>query len=66
MYDKAACDWLKANRDHWMKWIPQTLSPKPRIYLGGMFTLSGPNWRQPGTVPGKSDYIYIIIIRYVT
>ena len=51
-YEEAACYWLRKNRRHWRRWVPENLSNKTQIYLGGMFPLSGPNWRQPGTVPG--------------
>jgi hypothetical protein len=52
-YEDAACSWIRANTKVWEKWLPPNLSNKTVIFLGGMFPLSGPFWRQPGLVPGK-------------
>ncbi|XP_048752685.2 atrial natriuretic peptide receptor 2-like isoform X2 [Ostrea edulis] len=46
--EKVACDWLKDNEVTWRSWIPPDLSHKPRIFLLGMFPLSGSLWQQPG------------------
>ena len=50
--ERTACEWLQNNTDKWSLWLPENLSTKQRIYLGGMFPLTGPYWRQPGIVPG--------------
>lgn len=52
-YDETACAWVKSNREKWTQWMPQNLSSKTKIYLGGMFPETGPYWRQPGIAPGK-------------
>lgn len=52
--EKVACDWLKDNEVTWRSWIPPDLSHKPRIFLLGMFPLSGSLWQQPGLKAGKS------------
>ncbi|ELU06196.1 hypothetical protein CAPTEDRAFT_136189, partial [Capitella teleta] len=51
-YDETACAWVKSNREKWTQWMPQNLSSKTKIYLGGMFPETGPYWRQPGIAPG--------------
>ncbi|KAK2146668.1 hypothetical protein LSH36_590g02059 [Paralvinella palmiformis] len=59
-YELAACEWIRANEPLWQEWLPPILSSKTTIYLGGMFSLSGPFWRQPGLIPGVQmavDYI---------
>lgn len=50
--EKVACDWLKNNEVIWRQWIPPDLSHKPRIFLLGMFPLSGGLWQQPGLKAG--------------
>ena len=53
-YELAACEWIRANEPLWQEWLPPILSSKTTIYLGGMFSLSGPFWRQPGLIPGNT------------
>jgi hypothetical protein len=53
--EKVACDWLKDNEVTWRSWIPPDLSHKPRIFLLGMFPLSGGLWEQPGLKAGKFE-----------
>jgi len=50
--DEIACDWIKNNDHLWSQWIPKNLSSKTPIYIGGLFPLTGPHWRQPAIVPG--------------
>jgi len=53
MMEQAACEWVRNNEAIWQTWLPDTISSKQMIYLGGMFPLSGPYWRLPAVVPGK-------------
>lgn len=48
-----ACQWVQNNEQKWEKWLPTSLMEKPKIYLGGLFPLSGKTWSQPGLVEGK-------------
>ena len=50
---EAACQWVHNNKRIWQTWVPKNLSNKTRIYLGGMFPVTGPFVRQPGIVPGE-------------
>ena len=52
--EEAACKWVRHHGNVWHQWMPKNLLTKKRIYLGGMFPLRGPYWRQPGIVPGTS------------
>ena len=59
--EEAACQWVRHNGHVWHKWMPENHMTKKRIYLGGMFPLMGPHWRQPGIVPGtlcRSAHIF--------
>ncbi|KAK3589102.1 hypothetical protein CHS0354_017444 [Potamilus streckersoni] len=47
-----ACDWVHKNSDTWEKWLPQNLSNKTKVYLGGLFPISGLYWMEPGLVQG--------------
>ena len=51
--EQTACSWLRNNRNLWFKWIPENVSSKMPIYLGGMFPLTGPYWRQPAILEGR-------------
>jgi len=51
--EQVACNWLQENENVWSEWLPEGLSSKPMIYLGGLFPMDGPFMRQPGIVPGK-------------
>lgn len=51
--EEAACSWVRGNEDVWSEWLPEVLSSKQMIYLGGLFPIDGPFWRQPGIVPGE-------------
>ena len=48
-----ACSWVKDNKHVWSEWIPQHVQHKPKIYLLGLFPLSGDKWKQPGLPQGK-------------
>jgi len=50
--ESVACEWARENALQWMKWIPETVSSRTPIYIGGLFPLTGPHWRQPAIVPG--------------
>ncbi|CAG5120744.1 unnamed protein product [Candidula unifasciata] len=47
-----ACRWVQGNEHRWEKWLPISLMEKPKIYLGGLFPLTGKSWSQPGLVEG--------------
>jgi len=51
--EDGACNWVRENEDVWSEWLPELVSSKQMIYLGGLFPIAGPFWRQPGIVPGK-------------
>lgn len=57
--ERAACAWVRDNKERWKNWIPENLSSKTPIYLGGMFPITGPLWRQPGIVPGMDLTYYL-------
>ncbi len=48
-----ACDWVRDHEELWRAWMPEMKSHKTPIYLGGMFPMAGPRWREPGILPGK-------------
>lgn len=54
--EQTACNWVHANEHQWERWIPEGLSSKTPIYIGGMFPLTGPYWREPGIVPGQLKF----------
>jgi hypothetical protein len=58
--EQAACEWVRNNEPLWQSWLPETLSSKPVIYLGGMFPLTGPYWRLPAVVPGQSVFAFCL------
>lgn len=47
---KVACSWVKEHENIWKQWFPKNISTRKKIYLGGLFPLSGPFWTQPGLV----------------
>jgi len=51
--EEAACSWVRENEDMWSEWMPVMSSSKQKIYLGGLFPIDGPFWRQAGIVPGE-------------
>jgi len=50
--ERTACEWVRNNEESWTHWMPEGLLSKKRIYLGGMFPITGPYWRQPAIVEG--------------
>lgn len=50
---RVACQWVRDNRDVWEKWLPPTFTEKPKLYLAGLFPMSGGFWPQPGLVEGR-------------
>ncbi|KAK0061791.1 venus kinase receptor [Biomphalaria pfeifferi] len=50
--DQIACQWINNNSAKWDLWLPNRLREKPKIYLGGLFPMSGKIWSQPGIVEG--------------
>ncbi|XP_074645062.1 uncharacterized protein LOC141914425 [Tubulanus polymorphus] len=48
---EVACEWVRENKDIWKHWIPPDLTNKTKIYLGGMFPLTGRHWTGPGLLP---------------
>ncbi|KAK7475017.1 hypothetical protein BaRGS_00033764, partial [Batillaria attramentaria] len=50
--EKIACSWVRENRDVWEAWLPPTFTAKPKLFLAGLFPLSGRKWPQPGLVQG--------------
>lgn len=50
--DEIACAWVRDHETIWKTWLPENLSNKTRIYLGGLFPLTGQYWMEPGLVQG--------------
>jgi len=55
---EVACQWIHENEDVWKTWMPENLSNKTKIYLGGLFPMSGPYWSEPGLVQGNCILFY--------
>ena len=54
--EEIACAWVanETNHEHiWKFWLPENLSNKTKIYLGGLFPMTGNYWMEPGLVQGK-------------
>lgn len=51
-YDTIACDWLKANEDHWRFWVPSVDTEKTKIYIGGIFPMGGKVYTARGIMAG--------------
>lgn len=50
-----ACAWVRNETNYeriWKFWLPENLSNKTKIYLGGLFPISGNYWMEPGLVQG--------------
>jgi hypothetical protein len=47
-----ACKWIQENKDVWTAWLPPTFTEKPKLYLAGLFPLSGGYFMQPGVEEG--------------
>ncbi|XP_046552230.1 guanylate cyclase D-like [Haliotis rubra] len=50
--DDIACRWIHHHNSTWKAWMPKDLSNKTKIYLGGLFPISGELWTAPGLVEG--------------
>lgn len=48
-----ACQWVQENRNIWEKWLLPTFTEKPKLYLAGLFPMTGGYWPQPGLVEGR-------------
>ena len=48
-----ACSWVRDNEAIWKSWLPHNLSNKVKIYLGGLFPMTGHYWMEPGLVQGQ-------------
>ncbi|RUS70621.1 hypothetical protein EGW08_021618, partial [Elysia chlorotica] len=48
--EEVACKWVQDNPKRWGSWLPQSLKEKPKIYLGGLFPLTGTDWAEMGLV----------------
>ncbi|GFN92404.1 guanylate cyclase [Plakobranchus ocellatus] len=48
--DEVACKWVQDNSKRWESWLPQNLREKPKIFLGGLFPLSGIGWADMGLI----------------
>lgn len=49
-----ACSWVRDHEKTWKAWLPENLSNKTKIYLGGLFPMTGRYWMEPGLVQGRS------------
>ncbi|XP_060571812.1 uncharacterized protein LOC132729992, partial [Ruditapes philippinarum] len=50
--DEIACAWIQNHEKVWKTWLPDNLSNKTRIFLGGLFPITGQYWMEPGLVQG--------------
>lgn len=50
--EETACSWVQENRAVWEKWVPVSLTKRPKLYLAGLFPLTGGYWTAPGLVVG--------------
>lgn len=53
--EEIACAWVRNETNYetiWKWWLPENLSNKTKIYLGGLFPISGNYWMEPGLVQG--------------
>ena len=50
-----ACRWMRQNTDIWKKWKPegQTLHLERTLYIGGIFPVTGPHYKDRGMVTGE-------------
>ncbi|XP_076448850.1 uncharacterized protein LOC143285448 [Babylonia areolata] len=47
-----ACRWVRDHPHLWHTWLPFSMSARPKLYLAGLFPLSGDAWIQPGLIEG--------------
>ncbi|GFR05086.1 insulin-like peptide receptor [Trichonephila clavata] len=45
-----ACHWMRENIYVWDKWIPVDNKNKTKLYIGGIFPISGIYWKQGGVI----------------
>lgn len=64
--EQTACDWLQHNQDIWIEWLPENIGGKTPIYIGGLFPITGPFWRQPGIVTGEPIKTLLVIYIRIT
>ena len=50
--EQIACDWIHDHEHIWRTWLPDNLTNKTKIYLGGLFPMTGHYWIEPGLVQG--------------
>ena len=52
---QVACRWMRQNTDIWKKWKPegQTLHLERTLYIGGIFPVTGPHYKDRGMVTGE-------------
>ncbi|GAB6030439.1 hypothetical protein CHUAL_007310 [Chamberlinius hualienensis] len=48
---EVACKWVRNNRQIWSQWMPANLTNKMPLYIGGIFPLTGLNYRSEGIIP---------------
>ncbi|GIY31660.1 insulin-like peptide receptor [Caerostris extrusa] len=48
--EELACNWIRDNIIVWDKWIPVDNRNKTKLYIGGIFPISGIYWRQSGVI----------------
>ncbi|PVD21200.1 hypothetical protein C0Q70_19369 [Pomacea canaliculata] len=58
--EETACNWVQENRAVWEKWVPVSLTKKPKLYLAGLFPLTGGYWTAPGLVVGAKFAIDMV------
>lgn len=50
--EEIACNWIHEHKNIWQTWLPDNLTNKTKIYLGGLFPMTGHYWMEPGLVQG--------------
>jgi hypothetical protein len=50
--ESTACDWLKANEDIWLHWMPQEDNERTKILIGGIFPMGGKVYTARGIMAG--------------
>ncbi|XP_064640093.1 uncharacterized protein LOC135495414 isoform X1 [Lineus longissimus] len=48
VYNKIGCEWIQSNELIWTRWLPHNLSNKTTIYIGGMISMTGTAYKDPG------------------
>lgn len=55
-----ACYWLRENRYIWNDWVPEDNLNKTKLYLGGIFPISGIYFNQTGIMTGMLHFLYAL------